>query len=278
MSSVTSASDPTTNTKRISISSYQCPGATYLSHLPLMANSEWSRVECPTSPYWLFTQSIVKSPNDDREYRLIRLENGLEAMLVHDRSADKAAASLEVAVGHLQDPVGSFSLMVGIIVLTFRQDDMPGLAHFCEHLLFMVRGLLRARIRIPNYPCLQGTTLYPHENDYSEVKPCSPIDKCSLQTCALVSQQKRWQCKRLHLLFFHDLSLRLCSICLPWCSRALRRVLPFAAIPSILHDARIESSRFRISQEQSCRWLARVSGRKDLECGRAPVEEIRKRE
>ena len=42
---------------------------------------------------------------DDREYRVIRLENGLEATLVRDATADKAAASLDVAVGHLSDPV-----------------------------------------------------------------------------------------------------------------------------------------------------------------------------
>ncbi|KAM5532097.1 hypothetical protein V8D89_014261 [Ganoderma adspersum] len=54
-------------------------------------------------------------------------------MLVHHAKADKSAASLDVAVGHLYDP-----------------DDMPGLAHFCEHLLFM------------------GTEQYPKENEYSE--------------------------------------------------------------------------------------------------------------
>ncbi|KAH8824723.1 Metalloenzyme, LuxS/M16 peptidase-like protein [Flagelloscypha sp. PMI_526] len=71
-------------------------------------------------PYSIFTQEIQKSPHDDRTYRMIELANGLRATLVHDGSADKAAASLDVAVGHLSDP-----------------DDMPGLAHFTEHLLFL---------------------------------------------------------------------------------------------------------------------------------------------
>ncbi|KAJ6525427.1 Metalloenzyme, LuxS/M16 peptidase-like protein [Mycena vulgaris] len=95
---------------------------------------DWERV-IPTSapPFSVFTKPLQKSPQDDREYRVIRLENGLEAMLVHDAKADKAAASLDVAVGHLHDP-----------------DDMPGLAHFCEHLLFM------------------GTEEFPRENEYSE--------------------------------------------------------------------------------------------------------------
>ncbi|KAI0005889.1 Metalloenzyme, LuxS/M16 peptidase-like protein [Russula compacta] len=94
----------------------------------------WRRqISLKVSPHWVYTKPIQKSQQDDREYRLIRLDNGLQAMLVHDAKADKAAASLDVAVGHLHDP-----------------DDMPGLAHFCEHLLFM------------------GTEQFPKENEYSE--------------------------------------------------------------------------------------------------------------
>ncbi|TBU42064.1 Metalloenzyme, LuxS/M16 peptidase-like protein [Dichomitus squalens] len=93
----------------------------------------WTRVTSGKIPYDVYTKPINKSPQDDREYRLIRLDNGLQAMLVHHAKADKSAASLDVAVGHLYDP-----------------DDMPGLAHFCEHLLFM------------------GTEQYPKENEYSE--------------------------------------------------------------------------------------------------------------
>ncbi|THG99965.1 hypothetical protein EW026_g2491 [Hermanssonia centrifuga] len=97
-------------------------------------DKEWQHVSKPDIPaYDIFAKAIQKSQQDDREYRVIRLANGLEATLVHDGKADKAAASLDVAVGHLYDP-----------------DDMPGLAHFCEHLLFM------------------GTELYPKENEYSE--------------------------------------------------------------------------------------------------------------
>ncbi|KAI0273475.1 Metalloenzyme, LuxS/M16 peptidase-like protein [Gloeopeniophorella convolvens] len=94
----------------------------------------WQRRTSPNAvAHWIYTKPIQKSQQDDREYRLIRLDNGLQAMLVHDAGADKAAASLDVAVGHLHDP-----------------DDMPGLAHFCEHLLFM------------------GTEQFPKENEYSE--------------------------------------------------------------------------------------------------------------
>ncbi|CDO73578.1 hypothetical protein BN946_scf185014.g48 [Trametes cinnabarina] len=96
-------------------------------------SGSWNRVTTGPTPYDVYDKPIEKSPQDDREYRVIRLENGLQAMVVHDAKADKAAASLDVAVGHLYDP-----------------DDMPGLAHFCEHLLFM------------------GTEQYPKENEYSE--------------------------------------------------------------------------------------------------------------
>jgi hypothetical protein len=74
----------------------------------IMVASDWTRVandQCP--PYFVFTKPIQRSQQDDRDYRLIRLENGLHAMLVHDAKADKAAASLDVAVGHLNDPVST---------------------------------------------------------------------------------------------------------------------------------------------------------------------------
>ncbi|RXW22316.1 hypothetical protein EST38_g3526 [Candolleomyces aberdarensis] len=98
-------------------------------------DTKWKKVVAGDSkpPFYVFDGTIQKSEQDDRDYRLIRLENGLHAMLIHDATADKAAASLDVAVGHLYDP-----------------PDMPGLAHFCEHLLFM------------------GTEQFPKENEYSE--------------------------------------------------------------------------------------------------------------
>ena len=60
------------------------------------------------------------SPFDDRDYRVVTLDNGLQALLVSDPDADKAAASMNVRVGSAQDP-----------------DDLQGLAHFFEHMLFL---------------------------------------------------------------------------------------------------------------------------------------------
>ncbi|WP_373182845.1 insulinase family protein, partial [Halomonas campaniensis] len=62
----------------------------------------------------------IVSPHDTRDYRVLTLENGLTALLVSDPEADKAAASMNVSVGSAQDP-----------------EDLAGLAHFLEHMLFL---------------------------------------------------------------------------------------------------------------------------------------------
>lgn len=72
------------------------------------AANDWTLVERHGSmPYRVYLKPLVKSEQDDRDYRLIQLNNGLQAILVHDAKADKAAASLDVAVGHLSDPVSN---------------------------------------------------------------------------------------------------------------------------------------------------------------------------
>jgi insulysin len=64
--------------------------------------------------------NIIKSPNDLRDYRALKLDNGLDVMLVSDPETDKAAASVDVYVGSANDP-----------------KEFPGLAHFLEHMLFL---------------------------------------------------------------------------------------------------------------------------------------------
>ena len=80
-----------------------------------IAPSRWTQVPATdTVPrYSFFSQDIRKPELDDRDYRMIRLENGLLAVLVHDAHADKAAACLTIAVGHLQDPVSKIIYIVG---------------------------------------------------------------------------------------------------------------------------------------------------------------------
>lgn len=60
---------------------------------------------------WLTSRAII---------RLIMLPNGMEALLIQDATTDRSSASMDVRVGHLNDP-----------------EDLQGLAHFCEHLMFM---------------------------------------------------------------------------------------------------------------------------------------------
>lgn len=57
---------------------------------------------------------------DDRTYRVIKLPNQLEALLIHDAKTDKASAAMDVNIGSFSD-----------------EPDMPGMAHAVEHLLFM---------------------------------------------------------------------------------------------------------------------------------------------
>ncbi|XP_076655297.1 insulin degrading metalloproteinase isoform X2 [Halictus rubicundus] len=64
--------------------------------------------------------NIIKSPNDTREYRGLLLTNKMKILLISNPTTDKSAAALDVNIGHLSDP-----------------DDLQGLAHFCEHMLFL---------------------------------------------------------------------------------------------------------------------------------------------
>ncbi|CAK1587423.1 unnamed protein product [Parnassius mnemosyne] len=77
--------------------------------------------------------NIVKSQEDKREYRGLQLTNNLKVLLVSDPNTDKSAAAMDVNVGYLSDP-----------------EELPGLAHFCEHMLFL------------------GTKKYPEENEYNK--------------------------------------------------------------------------------------------------------------
>lgn len=94
----------------------------HMASLATIDKTDWKPAVDIEPRFEVFTRPVNQSVQDDRSYRLIKLENGLQALLISDPASDKAAASLNVGVGHLSDP-----------------DDRPGLAHFCEHLLFMVR-------------------------------------------------------------------------------------------------------------------------------------------
>ncbi|KAF9347764.1 Insulinase (Peptidase M16) [Mortierella sp. AD094] len=52
----------------------------------------------------VFTKPIEVSESDDRNYRLIRLKNKMEVLLIHDPNTDKSAAAVNVHVGTSSEP------------------------------------------------------------------------------------------------------------------------------------------------------------------------------
>ncbi len=66
-----------------------------------------------------------------RKTAKMKLANGLEALLISDPDADQSAAAVSVKAGSWDDPA-----------------EYAGMAHFCEHMLFM------------------GTEKYPNENEF----------------------------------------------------------------------------------------------------------------
>jgi insulysin len=76
---------------------------------------------------------MLKSPNDNSEYQTFILENRLRVYLIQDPEISEAAASMKVGIGYFQDPV-----------------EIPGVAHFLEHMLF------------------NGTKKYPKESEFQD--------------------------------------------------------------------------------------------------------------
>lgn len=79
------------------------------------------------------TATVTISPNDQREYRAITLDNTIDVVLVSDPSTDKSGVALSVGVGYYFDPL-----------------NQQGMAHYLEHMLFL------------------GTEKYPDTNEYDE--------------------------------------------------------------------------------------------------------------
>ncbi|EPT30571.1 peptidase M16 inactive domain-containing protein [Toxoplasma gondii TgCatPRC2] len=78
------------------------------------------------------TEDIDKPKTNKRSYRFVKLPNHLSVWLVSDPAADLASAALDINVGSYFDP-----------------PPVEGLAHFCEHMLFL------------------GTEKFPDETEYS---------------------------------------------------------------------------------------------------------------
>lgn len=87
-----------------------------------------------------FLKAPIKSEKDKKDYRLIKLQNGLKALLIHtpaseteEENENLSACSLTVGVGSYDEP-----------------QNIGGLAHFLEHMLFM------------------GSEKYPGEGEYNQ--------------------------------------------------------------------------------------------------------------
>ena len=75
----------------------------------------------PESPAPATTDlTVIKSPNDSRDYRYVVLPNQLRVLLVSDIETEQSAAALAVYRGSFHEP-----------------KDRAGLAHFLEHMLFI---------------------------------------------------------------------------------------------------------------------------------------------
>ena len=86
----------------------------------------------PTATPLHILGTVDKSAMDHRTYQVLSLENQLRVVLISDPNTSISAAAMDVAVGSFSDP-----------------PEVQGLAHFCEHMLFL------------------GTQKYPKEDDYS---------------------------------------------------------------------------------------------------------------
>jgi insulysin len=66
-------------------------------------------------PVERLTDSLETPSLDNRLYRVVKLPNQLEVLLVQDADTDKASAAMDVNVGNFSD-----------------EEEMPGMAHAVE--------------------------------------------------------------------------------------------------------------------------------------------------
>ncbi|CDG19052.1 pitrilysin [Xenorhabdus doucetiae] len=72
------------------------------------------------SPWQPLPDTIHKSDRDPRQYKAIKLQNGMTVLLVADEKAIKSLAAVSLPVGHMENP-----------------DNQLGLAHYLEHMVLM---------------------------------------------------------------------------------------------------------------------------------------------
>ncbi|KAF8520990.1 Metalloenzyme, LuxS/M16 peptidase-like protein [Gautieria morchelliformis] len=78
----------------------------------------WQTSSGSSEPYSVYTGFIRQGETDHRQLRLVRLQNEMQVLLIHDVNSPASAMGLCLSVGSLHDTL-----------------DRPGLAHFCEHMV-----------------------------------------------------------------------------------------------------------------------------------------------
>jgi secreted Zn-dependent insulinase-like peptidase len=76
--------------------------------------------------------NIIKSDNDSRDYKLLKLDNKINVIIIKDKKSTQCGALLNINVGSIKDTI-------------------DGIAHFLEHMVFM------------------GSKKYPDENNFMEL-------------------------------------------------------------------------------------------------------------
>jgi hypothetical protein len=91
---------------------------------------------------------------------------------------------------------------------------MPGLAHFCEHLLFMVLNVPKRKAYKSNHIFQQGTEQFPKENEYSEVHNLTD-SQVHLMAFAVSFQKQRFiEC--IYGTYKYQLLFQRRNVCLSW--------------------------------------------------------------
>jgi len=78
--------------------------------------------------------TVRVSKTDHRKFQYTTLENGLTVLAIEDAKASKSGFAVSVSSGSFYDPI-----------------ELPGLAHFCEHLLFLGTKKYPSETSFDNY-------------------------------------------------------------------------------------------------------------------------------
>ncbi|KAK2922637.1 Peptidase M16, middle/third domain [Fusarium oxysporum f. sp. vasinfectum] len=104
------------------------------SRVPHAEHEEQTSTPADGVPMMMLVADSLKKPSlNDRDYRVIRLNNEPEALRMHDSETDKVSAALDINVGNFSD-----------------ESDISGTAHAVEHFFLM------------------GTEKFSIENEYSQ--------------------------------------------------------------------------------------------------------------